>query len=305
MAGGPVSDALRSSPMRLVLLLTFLCACRPAPTTTPSDVDARLNRIEERLDQLSGVSGGSDAPASPDIRLLRVEQRLDKVITFLKSAVPPKLDETKVYGIPVDPLDPVIGPAGAAVTIVEAYEYLCPYCNLVESSLAELRRRYPRDVRVVSKYFVIHGPPAMPSGIAACAAARQGKFPALHAALWKAIWDDENNPADREQATEEAVAAHARAAGLDMKRYSVDVAGPCKDWLATSARTLQQFGAGGTPSFWINGRFVQAGNVETLAPLVDAELARVKASGVPAAKYYDEIVVGKGEREAVMISPFD
>ena len=36
-----------------------------------------------------------------------------------------------------------------------------------------------------------------------------------------------------------------------------------------------------------------------------AEIAKVNESGVAPAKYYDEVVVGQGAQEAVMVSPFD
>jgi hypothetical protein len=68
---------------------------------------------------------------------------------------------------------------------------------------------------------------------------------------------------------------------------------------------MQQFGAGGTPTFWINGRPLQAGSVEAFGEAIEAELARVKASGVAPAKYYEQVVIGTGAPEAVMISPFD
>lgn len=287
-----------------------LAACRPAPPATPAtspELDARLARIEERLDRLTANLGEVDAaavPATPDIRLMRVEQQLAKVVDFLKKAVPPTLDSDRTYAIPVDPLDPVLGPAGAAVTLVEAYEYLCPYCAMLEPTLEDLRRRYPRDLRVVSKHFVIHGEPAKPTGKAACAAARQGKFAAMHAALWKAIWPEQGQ-IEREQATEAAVEKLAKDAGLDMKRYRTDVAGPCNAWIDSAQATLSKFGAGGTPSFWLNGRPIEARNADELARLIDAELARVKASGVKPAAYYQDVVMAKGEPEAVMTSPFD
>jgi hypothetical protein len=122
--------------------------------------------------------------------------------------------------------------------------------------------------------------------------------------MWKAIWPADGS-ADREQAAEDAVARHARAAGLDMKRYAADLAGPCEAWLTDTDRTLRRFGTTGTPSFWINGRFIQGASVDAMAEMIDAELARVKASGIAPAKYYEQVVVGQGATEAVMISPFD
>jgi hypothetical protein len=79
----------------------------------------------------------------------------------------------------------------------------------------------------------------------------------------------------------------------------------CQAWLQQSGRTLQQFGAGGTPSFYINGKFVPAGDLASFKKVVDAEIKAVNDSGIPAGQYYDKVVLAKGKKEAVMISPFD
>ena len=120
---------------------------------------------------------GSIPAASGDVeaRLARVEKKLDKITGFLKQAVRPELDTKPTYAVPVDPLDPIIGPKDAKVTIVEAYEFLCPYCNMIAPTMEKIVEAYPNDVRVVPKYLVIHGPPALPSGLAMCAAGKQGK----------------------------------------------------------------------------------------------------------------------------------
>ena len=43
-----------------------------------------------------------------------------------------------------DPGDPAAGPADAAVTIVEFFDYQCPYCRVVSSYLGDLRAKDPR-----------------------------------------------------------------------------------------------------------------------------------------------------------------
>lgn len=245
------------------------------------------------------------APAgSVEERLQRLERKVDKITTFLRSAVQPKLDESVAYAIPVDPSDPVVGPKDAKVTIVEAYEFLCPYCAMVAPTMDQLVAEYPKDVRVVSKYMLIHGEPAMPSGQAACAAAKQGKYDAYQKALWKKSWPTPNQP-NRDALTADAVVALAGELGLDAAKFKADMDGECKEWLGRSMRTLQQFGAGGTPSFYVNGRFTQAGNAASFKRIIDEEIKKVDASGVAAKDYYEKVVIGQGEKEARMVSPFD
>ena len=311
---------LRLSSLSPSLALALAAtACRAAPVAAPSSgaaaddptvatvaIDARLDRIEAALAELTGDTAGK--LATPEARLARLEQRLDKVTGFLKQAVRPELDATKTYAIPVDPLDPVIGPADAKVTIVEAYEFMCPYCAMVAPSLDALLQGYPREVRLVSKYFLIHGERAMPSGVAACAAAKQGKYPAMKKALWASIWPKGEGHQSSEQAlTAEGVEKIAKQVGLDLKRYRDDLAA-CGTWVERSGQTLQQFGAGGTPTFYINGKSVGGQSAEDLRALIDAEITKVDAAvsaGVKPGRYYTDVVLKQGEAQAVMSSPFD
>ncbi len=294
---------IRSAVLTLALAATaFGCQQDKAP---PNWDKSGPRTIE------ADAPGAKSTPApsgSVEDRLARVERKLDKITGFLKQAVPPKLDESATYGIPVDPDDPVMGPADAKVTIVEAYEFLCPYCAMVVPTIDQLMAEYPKDVRVVAKYFLIHGEPAMPSGQAACASAKQGKYKQFHDALWKKSWPAPGQPPNKDSLTADAVVALAVELGMDGGRFKADMDGACKEWLGRSMRTLQQFGAGGTPSFYVNGRFTQAGNPAGFKRIIDEEIQKANEAikgGIKQADYYDKVVVGKGEKEAKMVSPFD
>lgn len=314
---------MRTATLSLVLALA---ACRqptapaePAPVAN-ADTEVRLAAIEGRLDLLERAlagrpeEGGSTAatgsseplPADDAARLARLEARFDKLMGFMRQAVRPELDTSKTYAIPVDPRDPVLGPAGAPVTIVEVFEFLCPYCSMMEPTLASLRAKYPDKVRVVSKYLVIHGEPAIPSGLGACAAGRQGKAEAYWRESWAAIWPSSGQP-DRDAADETAVEERARKLGLDLARYRKDVAeaGPCQQWLEDTASFAERFGVSGTPTLFVNGRMVEARSLTELADEVDAELSKVAASKVPPARYYQDVILARGEKAAVMVSPLE
>ena len=253
--------------------------------------------------------GASVTVASGDTeaRLARLEKKLDKITGFLKQAVRPELDTKPAYAVPVDPLDPVVGPKDAKVTIVEAYEFLCPYCNMIAPTMEKLVQDYPNDVRVVSKYLVIHGPPALPSGLAMCAAGKQGKAKEMQKALWGSIWTSPQQ-ADRDKATAENVTALAGTIGVDAGKLKADMDGECQAWLTRSSQTLEKFGTTGTPSFYVNGRFAGGQDYAAFKKMVDEEIKKADAAiagGVKQGHYYDKVVVGKGEPQAKMISPFD
>ena len=174
-------------------------------------------------------------------------------------------------------------------------------------NMEQLLAAYPNDVRIVPKYMVIHGPPAMPSGLAMCAAGKQGKAHEMQSALWSGIWPQGPGNANRDKATAEAVEASAATiAGLNVEQFKADMNGPeCQTWLQQSGRTLQKFGVGGTPSFFVNGKPAQAGDLDSFKKLVEAEIAAVNKSGIAAGEYYEKAIIAKGQKEAVMISPFD
>jgi protein-disulfide isomerase-like protein with CxxC motif len=128
----------------------------------------------------------------------------------------------------------------------------------------------------------------------------------MQSALWSGIWPQGPGNANREKATAEAVEAMAGTIGLNVEQFKADLNGPeCQTWLQQSGRTLQKFGVGGTPSFFVNGKPAQAGDLDSFKKLVDAEIKAANDSGIPAAEYYDKAIIAKGKKEAVMISPFD
>ncbi|MBP8805345.1 MAG: thioredoxin domain-containing protein [Kofleriaceae bacterium] len=263
---------------------------------------------DDKKPAATAAPGGSTGSVPTDVegRLARLEKKLDKITGFLKQAVPPELDTNQTYAVPVEPGDPVIGPADAKVTIVEAYEFLCPYCAMMAPTMEQVMAAYPKDVRIVPKYMLIHGAPAAPSGLAMCAAGKQGKAAEMQKALWDSIFPNPQGGAARDKATVEGVVATAGTLGLDTTKFKADLEGPeCQNWLQQSGKTLQKFGVSGTPSFFINGKPAQARDLASFKALIDAELKAVDASGLKAADYYEKAVVAKGQPKAVMISPFD
>jgi protein-disulfide isomerase len=74
-----------------------------------------------------------------------------------------------------DPDSPVGGNTEGDVTIVEFFDYNCPYCRQVASVMAEAEAGDP-GLRVVYKEFPILGPGSVFAAKAALAADRQGRY---------------------------------------------------------------------------------------------------------------------------------
>ncbi len=151
-----------------------------------------------------------------------------------------------------DPDIPVAGNAEGDVTIVEYFDYQCPYCRRLEP---ELRQVVQDDgkVRLVLKDWPVLGPVSVTAARMALASKYQDKFLAAHDAL---IGVNSKLTAPRMR---ELLAG----AGIDADRLDRDLAGNAGAIDAILARNRDQataFGFRGTPSFII-GKFRVPGSL--------------------------------------------
>ena len=215
----------------------------------------------------------------------------------------PTADPAKTYSVPVEG-SPFEGPADALVTIVKGYEYACPFCDKVRPTLDELKKKYGKDVRVVSKQFVVHPQVATGTALAACAAHRQGKFQQMDEALWVQVFRARKFDKDKcwNDGACETMDAIAKEIGLNVDKFRADMKGDCMPTIQREQKELSQVGLGATPGFFINGRFLSGAQpVEAFSALIDEELGKAKqrvAQGTPASAYYKTWVVEKGEQKA-------
>nr|HEX4315249.1 thioredoxin domain-containing protein [Kofleriaceae bacterium] len=273
-------------------------------------INDRLDKLETQLTHITSVlEKHPNAASSPGeynaARVDRIESQLDKVVAILRDAIPPaEPDPNGVYAVPISASDPVEGPPDAKVTIVEGYEFLCPFCAQVNPTVEQIRAKYPDDVRLVSKYLIIHGPPAVLPGMAACAANKQGKFKEMKAAVWAALWKVENGKPQRvaDHLAAEDLDKLAAATGVDADKLKTDMTGPdCRAWIEQSTEIMKPLGATATPAFFINGRFVGgAESFDKFDALIQEELAKADAKikgGVAKADYYNKEILAKGQKK--------
>lgn len=216
----------------------------------------------------------------------------------------PTADPAKTYSVDVEGA-PFDGPADAAVTIVKAYEYACPFCDKVRPTMDEVKKKYGKDVRFVYKQFVVHPQVATSTALAACAAHKQGRFLQMDGALWEKVFKARKFDKDRcwtDAAGCETVEGIAKEIGLDLGKFKADMAGGCMDQIQKEQKSMSVVGVGATPGFFVNGRFLSGAQpFESFAALIDEELKKAKdriAGGTPAAAYYKTWIVDKGEKQA-------
>jgi protein-disulfide isomerase len=201
-------------------------------------------------------------------------------------------DGTATLRVPVGD-SPVDGPADAWVTVVEFSDFQCPFCVRVQPTLAEVLPGYGPDVRHVFKHFPLsQHARAIPTAVAAECARAQGRFWEFHdlvfAAAKAGTLFDGGFDADLE--------AFATQVGVDVAAWQACRASPAamEARVESDAALGRQFGIDGTPSFVVNGTLVVGAQpAEAFRAAIDAALARARASGVPAAQYYDRVVLGK------------
>lgn len=193
----------------------------------------------------------------------------------------------------------VEGPANAPITIVEAFDFACPYCRRVSDTLEDLVKTYDGKVRIVYKNMVVHPQVATPAHLASCAAAKQGKYAAFKNAMWTKGFDAYAASRDQTKLGEENVIAIAHDVGLDIDKLKADMKSEeCKQQLAADMSELEKFHVNSTPTLFVNGTHVGGALPEaTFKQMIDEKLKTVESSGVSAAEYYDKEIMGKGEKK--------
>ena len=98
------------------------------------------------------------------------------------------------------------------VTLVEFFDYACPYCRAAKADVDRLIASDPK-LRVVYRDFPVIAPASEEAALASLSAATQGKYRAFHSAMF----------ADPARVGHEKVVAQVRAARLDERRTARDL----------------------------------------------------------------------------------
>lgn len=152
-----------------------------------------------------------------------------------------------------DAMAPAVGPADAPVTIVEYYDYRCPYCRRAFNYMSEILAARD-DVRYIYKQYPIldRGDDSPKISFLASqyalAADRQGRFPAFHRLVMSS----------EAELTVARLDRFAKEAGLDRDRLEDDLADPeLADYVETALDEGRSLGIRATPTFLINADVVR------------------------------------------------
>jgi protein-disulfide isomerase len=188
---------------------------------------------------------------------------------------------TEVYKVAVGDA-PTKGGKQPKVTIIAFSEFQCPFCSRVNPTLEQLVKDYGNDVSVSFRHnpLPFHNN-AMIAAIASEAARDQGKFWEMHDKLF----------ANQQALDRPNLEKYAQELGLDMGKFKAALdKEKGKERVKRDMDDAANFGARGTPNFFINGRnFRGAQPLEAFKGVVDEEIKKADAkiaAGTPRGKLY-------------------
>ena len=228
---------LRAPHMAPVLACAFLAVAPPSPITAAEITPEQRQAIEGIIhDYLMH---------NPDVLIEALRAAEDKASrdADAKAALVLKYRRGEVFD---DPATPVGGNPQGNVTIVEFFDYRCPYCKQVQPSLQALLDQ-DHNLRFIYKEMPVLGAPSVTAAHAALAARLQGKYEAFHAAMM----------AIKGQITDDVVYQVAGSVGLDVDRLKRDMAAPEIDQaLKANLALAKALDIRGTPGFIIGDHIV-------------------------------------------------
>ncbi|MCI0429370.1 MAG: DsbA family protein [Rhodospirillales bacterium] len=146
-----------------------------------------------------------------------------------------------------DPDAPVLGNPKGDVTLVEFFDYRCPYCKGVTAGLMDTIKS-DGNVRLVMKEFPILGAESEYAAKAALAANRQGKYGEFHEAMMTS----------KGKVTIDDVKRIAGEVGVDTAKMESDMQAPeIAGMIQRNYDLAQALGITGTPSFVIGDQLIR------------------------------------------------
>jgi len=145
-----------------------------------------------------------------------------------------------------NPASPVLGNAKGDVTIVEFFDYRCPYCKAMADSIFDTVKTDGK-VKLVMKDLPVLGPDSVLAARAALAARNQKKYEELHKALMHV----------KGPLNEQVILKTAAEAGLNAEKLKKDMDDPQIDKaIDDNLQLAHALGVNGTPAFIVGDQLI-------------------------------------------------
>jgi protein-disulfide isomerase len=162
---------------------------------------------------------------------------------------------------------PSRGPEDAPVTIVEFGDFQCPFCGNLHPAMERVRAIYPDTVRIVFRNFPLRSvhPRAQQAAEAAMCAGDQGRFWEYHDSLFE----------DQAMLAIGALNRRAIQMGLDTEAFDSCLdSGSKADAVQADVDEGRAAGVTGTPTLFINGRYMSGPQPREIQAIIEDELDR-------------------------------
>jgi protein-disulfide isomerase len=193
-----------------------------------------------------------------------LEAKMDKIQSE-RTALAIKQNATEIFR-PTG--SPVVGNAKGDVTVIEFFDYNCPYCKKAFHEVAQLVEK-DKQVKLILKEFPILSKGSEEAAKVALAAKIQGKYWEFHRAMQEA----------QGQTNEAAALRVAEKVGLDMAKVRKDMASAdVKKEIDETRALAAKLGIQGTPHFLVGDRVIP-GAPENLLEQMQKTVMEVRKEG--------------------------
>lgn len=177
----------------------------------------------------------------------------------------------KEYNLSLREEDHIWGdPKKAKVIVYEYSDFECPACRAFVPIIKNLKEKYKDEIALVYRHFPlieIH-PKAVYASQAAEAAGKQGKFWEMHDILFSRQDEWKNS-----QNHKELFIKYAQELNLDLKKFEEDYESQeIKNKILEERKEALNLGLTGTPSFFVNNRFVNLTSFDSLEKEIEKEI---------------------------------
>jgi protein-disulfide isomerase len=178
----------------------------------------------------------------------------------------------------VRPDSPMLGPADAAVTVVEFYDPECESCAAFAPTVKKILKDYDGKIRLVARYMPLH-PNSLTAATFIETAGEQGKYWQAQELLFRKQpeWGTKHGgtPDPNALPINKLFDNYAQELGLDLDKAAAAVKERRFDAKVARDKTDgQSLGVRQTPTFFVNGRQLARMGDADLRALIDEELKK-------------------------------
>ena len=270
--------------MAIGLAGVFLASCAeeaPKKGEASSDTSAKMekvaNVVADKMVTTSKFSSAQEEAIAKIVRktLLARPEIIQEAIVALQQKEKAQEDERKLSALSDNAktlfhsrFDPVAGNPKGDVTIVEFFDYNCPYCRKGFKTLEGVVAQ-DKNLRVVFKEFPIFGNASLTAARAALASKKQGKYYVYHKALL------ESNG----RVTDSSVFSIAKKVGLDIDLLRKDMESPdVAQSIAETKDLANRLGISGTPAYYVGDKFI-GGVPPNLSEVMKSHASDIRKNG--------------------------